>query len=182
MYVSLLSPCILLILTTNVEMNNQLHFLSLKLQWLWNVCNNWVTLATEGFKLLDFIYGREATGDGKFLGFCGVLRLNFGEWPVPDVSQKKQRWRLICCVDVCRECRRDMFLWWVTIETRVLILISGRQHFTASTFYLCASSMVIFCMLLRTGCQAINCWHSSLPYMQGHSLVQRWSALEASVR
>jgi hypothetical protein len=41
------------------------------------------------------------------------LRLNFGEWPVPDGSQKKQHasiWRIICCVDVCRECPRDMFL------------------------------------------------------------------------
>jgi hypothetical protein len=54
MYVSLLSPCILLIFTTNVEMTNQLHSLSLKLQWLWNVCNNWVTLATEGLKAVGF--------------------------------------------------------------------------------------------------------------------------------
>lgn len=89
-----------------------------------------------------------------FLGSIGGWNWILFKWWddglfLKTLNKHARMWRLMCCMGCCRECQRGMFSWWVTTETRVLILMSCRQQCTAaSTSYLCASRMVILWLCL----------------------------------
>ncbi len=126
----------------------------------------------------------------KFVAFLGSI----GGWNwilckwwddglfLKALNKHTRMWRLMCCMGCCRECQRGMLSWWVTTETRVLSLMSGRQHCTAaSTSYLCASRMVILWLCLLCLFRHIwPCicwwWHGPTSYGEywGRSVVPYW--------